>query len=104
MDFTEYQRQAKKSAVYPKHYKVFYPALALSGEVGELNNKIKKVIRDNVKLNKKDASKELGDILWYVSALASDMELKLEDIAAENIAKLKDRKKRNKISGSGDYR
>ncbi len=104
MDFKEYQNQARKSAIYPKNYKVFYPALALSGEVGELNNMIQKVIRDNVKLNKKDAAKELGDILWYVSALASDIGLKLDDVAIDNIAKLKDRKKRNKISGNGNYR
>jgi NTP pyrophosphatase (non-canonical NTP hydrolase) len=104
MDFKEYQRQARKSAVYPKNYKMFYPALALSGEVGELNNMIQKVIRDGVKLNKEDASKELGDILWYISALASDIGLKLNDIAVDNIAKLKDRKKRNKISGNGNYR
>ncbi len=104
MDFKEYQKQARKSAVYPKNYKMFYPALALSGEVGELNNMIQKVIRDGVKLNKEDASKELGDILWYISALASDIGLKLNDIAVDNIAKLKDRKKRNKISGNGNYR
>ena len=57
-----------------------------------------------MKLNKKDAAKELGDILWYVSALASDIGLKLDDVAIDNIAKLKDRKKRNKISGNGNYR
>ena len=104
MEFIEYQKLAKKTAIYPKEFKVFYPALGLSGEVGELNNKIKKIIRDKKDIDKKDAVKELGDILWYVSALSSDLGLSLEYIANENIKKLKQRKKQNTIHGSGDYR
>ena len=48
--------------------------------------------------------KELGDVLWYVSALARDLDITLEDVANANLKKLEDRKNRNKIKGSGDDR
>lgn len=47
---------------------------------------------------------ELGDILWYVAMAADELEITLEEIAAYNIAKLKDRQARNVITGSGDNR
>ncbi len=103
MDFSSYQKIAKSTAIYPNRYKIFYPALGLSGEVGELNNKIKKIIRDKA-FDKKDLESELGDVLWYVSALASDLDLDLGDVAAHNIDKVLSRKRGGKIHGSGDNR
>ena len=121
--FNNYQNQAKEYAIYPYAYfndlingghvvarqlKAVYPALGLCGEAGEVSEKIKKIIRDkNGKYTEEDAveiSKELGDVLWYVSELASCFGLKLEDIANENINKLKSRKDRDVLSGSGDNR
>lgn len=104
MDFSEYQRKAKQTAIYPEAFKLYYPALGLSGEVGELNNKIKKRIRDNAELDKEDMKSELGDVLWYTAALASDLGIDLGDVANHNIAKLEKRMKDNKIHGSGDNR
>ena len=109
MNFTEYQELAKSTAIYPMMYKKVYPALGLCGEAGEVAEKIKKVIRDGVDYGyeeefKADLTKELGDVLWYVAALASDLDISLDDVAKKNVQKLASRKKRNKIGGSGDNR
>jgi NTP pyrophosphatase (non-canonical NTP hydrolase) len=102
--FSEYQRIAMTTAIYPRKYRIYYPALGLSGEVGELNNKIKKKIRDNAKLDKDDMKSELGDVLWYLSALATDLGIDLGDVAADNIDKLLRRKRNGTLKGSGDNR
>lgn len=82
--------------------------LGLSGEAGEVADKVKKVIRDQeVKLSandKKAIGQELGDILWYVATSARYLGISLEQIASENIEKLESRLSRGKISGSGDER
>ena len=109
MNFTEYQNLALSTAIYPMMYKKVYPALGLCGEAGEVAEKIKKVIRDGVDYGyeeefKADLTKELGDVLWYVAALASDLDISLDDVAENNLLKLASRKKRNKIGGSGDNR
>ena len=51
-----------------------------------------------------DVEKELGDVLWYVANLCSDLEISMEEVAIKNIEKLQDRKERNVIHGSGDNR
>ena len=109
MNFTEYQNLALSTAIYPMMYKKVYPALGLCGEAGEVAEKIKKVIRDGVDYGyeeefKAELTKELGDVLWYVAALASDLDISLNEIAENNLLKLASRKKRNKIGGSGDNR
>jgi NTP pyrophosphatase (non-canonical NTP hydrolase) len=107
--FNQYQKEASKFAIYKDT--VIYPALGLASEAGEVCDKIKKILRDQssegLVISEQDADKigaELGDVLWYVSALATDLGLKLEDIAKQNISKLQDRKDRDKIKGSGDNR
>ena len=109
MNFTEYQNLALSTAIYPKKYETIYPALGLCGEAGEVAEKIKKSIRDGIDYGyeeefKADLTKELGDVLWYVAALASDLDISLDDVAKKNVQKLASRKKRNKIGGSGDDR
>ena len=109
MTFDEYQKKTSKTAVYPKlmHGSV-YPALGLAGEAGEVAEKVKKLVRDDegvVSENKLgDIMKELGDVLWYVSQIASEFDLSLEQVAELNIEKLQDRAKRGKLKGSGDDR
>jgi NTP pyrophosphatase (non-canonical NTP hydrolase) len=49
-------------------------------------------------------AKELGDVLWYVSQLASELGLELEDIAQANLEKLLSRQQRGVLSGNGDER
>jgi NTP pyrophosphatase (non-canonical NTP hydrolase) len=109
MNFTEYQNLALATAIYPKKYETIYPALGLCGEAGEVAEKIKKSIRDGLhnwpdEQFKEELTKELGDVLWYISALASDLDISLNEIAESNLLKLASRKKRNVIGGSGDNR
>ena len=103
MRFNEYQEEASKTAIYPEQYKIVYPALGLAGEAGEVAEKVKKHIRDGV-LNVDDLKKELGDVLWYLAAIASDLGLNLDDVAEANLQKLRSRQARGVISGNGDNR
>lgn len=108
-DFDVYQDSAEATAIYPnKGNNLYYPALGLAGEAGEVCEKIKKLMRDKGGiLSEEDAlelSKELGDVLWYVSALACEINTSLSTIAKENLQKLQDRQERGKLKGSGDNR
>ena len=109
MDFNEYQKKALKTAIYPdKGSNFVYPTLGLAGEAGEVAEKVKKVIRDKGgqpdQETKDMLKKELGDVLWYISQLATELNLSLDEIAEKNIEKLISRLERGKISGSGDDR
>lgn len=109
LDFNKYQKACTKTAVYPNLGKNFvYPTLGLIGEAGELANKIKKIVRDDrskvTSEKKEDLKKELGDVMWYVAQLSTELNLKLSDVARENIEKLSSRMVRGKLRGSGDNR
>lgn len=108
MTFTDYANEAAKTAVFKEEYKLIYPTLGLTGEAGEVAEKVKKIIRDKdgqlTQSDKDMMALELGDVLWYIAALAKTIDIPLETIAQRNIHKLQSRQKRNKISGSGDNR
>jgi len=109
MDFKEYQEKSRKTALYPdKDNNFVYPTLGLSGEAGEVSEKIKKVIRDKGGViyyeTREMIKKELGDVLWYVSQLATELGLLLDDVAEHNIEKLYSRMERNVLHGDGDNR
>jgi NTP pyrophosphatase (non-canonical NTP hydrolase) len=107
MTFGEYQRAAAETAIYPREAAVMYPALGLNGEAGEVAEKVKKCIRDAGGLfqsRREEIAKEIGDCLWYAANLCSDLGLRLEDVAAANLAKLQSRKERGVLQGSGDGR
>jgi NTP pyrophosphatase (non-canonical NTP hydrolase) len=108
MDLSEYQRQSRRTAEYPREAWLAYPALGLAGEAGEVAEHAKKAIRDDegkVSDERKAAmSKELGDVLWYVAQLATELGLDLDEIAAQNLEKLFSRQARGVLSGSGDDR
>ena len=109
MTFEEYQKKARKTAKYPKVGASFvYPMLGLAGETGEVVEKVKKIFRDDggkvTKNKKEEIKKELGDVLWYLSQIATEFNMSLEEIAAANIEKLYSRLERNKIYGDGDNR
>ncbi len=109
MDFNKYQKLAKKTAVYPNIGKNFtYPTIGLMGEAGEVANKVKKLIRDDgskiTKERREELKAEIGDMLWYIAQLSTELGLKLSDVAKYNIEKLAKRQKENKIHGSGDNR
>ncbi len=108
MDLCEYHAAARSTAIYPESARVMYPALGLAGEVGEVCEKIKKVVRDGngafTAEKKQEIIKELGDVLWYVANLAEDLGSDLECVAIANVQKLQSRKARGVLQGSGDNR
>lgn len=102
MYLSQYQAQAKETAIYPKDKALEYLALGLVGEAGEVANKIKKVIRDGTSPN--NVRDELGDVLWYLAMLSTEIGYSLDTIADKNLWKLANRKTRNVLGGSGDNR
>lgn len=106
--FKAYQELAHKTADFPSHLNSLYPTLGLVGEAGEVANKVKKIYRDKGGRIDPDTltelEQELGDVLWYLAELATQLGLSLEEIAAKNIVKLNDRQKRGVIRGDGDNR
>jgi NTP pyrophosphatase (non-canonical NTP hydrolase) len=127
MDLDEYQKRAEETAIYPD--KIFlrdtytsgaaafeermswiYPVLGLAGEVGELANKLKKIIRDyDGRIDDESgiipwAKNELGDILWYIAMIAKELGLSLNAIAGDNLIKLAKRAEEGKLHGEGDER
>ena len=109
MNFTDYQTKSRVTAKYPAiGHGVIYPTLGLVNEAGEVAGKIKKVFRDKdglISEETREALKaELGDVLWYLSQVATELNLSLDEIAEYNLAKLLDRQARGKIKGDGDNR
>ena len=107
-DLDMYQQVAKTTAIYPREQAIIYPTLGLTGEAGEVANKVKKIIRDGSDKNDdslvSEIKSEIGDCLWYIAVLADDIGCKLSDIANTNLIKLENRKKKGTIHGSGDKR
>lgn len=105
-DFKTYQAQARKTAVYPKELKITYATMGLAGEAGELANKVKKIMRGDGNRDEliEGIKAEMGDILWYLAALADDLDVELADIAGTSIEKLHSRLARGVIKGGGDAR
>lgn len=123
--FDEYQLIATKTAVYPgagDSFGLAYVGLKLNGEAGEFAEHVGKAFRDD-KFGQRDKlyydtpetidltaerhlalMKEVGDILWYLSAACNELGLRLSEVALANLQKLNDRSKRGKLSGSGDNR
>lgn len=109
MRLSEYQEQAIQFAEY-RHE--LYPVLGLAEEVGELISIYSKELRgDDLEARfgsqekLRDAFiKEAGDVLWQLTNLLQEAGLTLEEVAQRNLNKLKDRKIRGVIKGSGDDR
>ena len=115
MTLNDYQKQAATfelmkrdgvlSASDPAHVAKL---LGLVGEAGEVAEKYKKIIRDKNGVmsddDKAEIIKELGDVLWYIAALAGYLEVDLEEVAARNLTKLGSRKARGAQHGNGDNR
>lgn len=108
----EYQQRAAETAIYPEKgtgsaMALAYVGLGL-GEAGEIQNKIKKVIRDNGGALGPDVAaaiaKEYGDLLWYVANGVAELGFTLGDVAAANLDKLAKRKTLGLLGGSGDDR
>lgn len=95
--FEDYSEQRKAFAVYPNRgNSIVYPAIALAGEAGEVANEIKKYIRDDhhllTPIRRAKIIEEMGDVLWYLDALAEEIGTTLDEVGKRNIEKLKARK------------
>jgi NTP pyrophosphatase (non-canonical NTP hydrolase) len=110
--FAQYQEDIAETAIYPDHgmgsiAALQYVGLGL-GEAGEVQGKIKKIVRDNSGVItdevKFEIAKELGDLLWYVTRTAEELGYELSGIAKKNVDKLNSRKERGVLGGSGDNR
>ncbi len=109
MNFSNYQTKSRRTAKYPSiGHPVIYPTLGLTNEAGEVAGKIKKIFRDKggvINAADKEALKsELGDVLWYLAQVCTELELSLDEVAEYNIEKLFSRLERGKIGGEGDNR
>ncbi len=110
MDLNEYQKKAIITAIYPEKYKIIYAALGLGNESGEVLGKVKKWMRgddgegDMSEKRRELLKGELGDVLWYLSVLANDLNLSMEEVAKYNLDKLQSRKNRGVLKGDGDER
>ena len=111
MNLNDYQDKAITTAVFPKQHALAYLALGLSGEAAEVANKVKKILRgdhDHDPIAAEEAldaiAYELGDVLWYIAVLASELDSPLAAIAQSNLDKLAARADLGTIMGSGDDR
>jgi NTP pyrophosphatase (non-canonical NTP hydrolase) len=109
VDLHTYQSRSRRTARYPEAgANPIYPTLGLCGEAGEVADKVKKVIRDRGGTFSPEVKRalelELGDVLWYVAQLATELGLDLEQVAQANLDKLASRAARDVIAGEGDDR
>ena len=104
----DYQENAIDTRMYPQDMAIPYCTLGLTGEAGEVAEKVKKIIRDKGGVvseeDKAELVKELGDVLWYITDMADQLGSSLREVAQTNYEKLASRKARKKLSGSGDNR
>lgn len=111
MDFDYYQEATGETAIYPEGeetegvpIEVFYTATGLAGEAGEVQEKVKKAIREDEEKYLDQLEDELGDVLWYLARLSDELDLDFSEVADDNLSKLMNRKERDKLTGQGDYR
>lgn len=113
LSFNEYQNLAREYDFFEQTHELTAPGfiekvLGLTGEAGEVADKIKKIVRDKAgEVTPEDTaaiSKELGDVLWYLSSIARYLDMPLEEVARGNLEKLASRKTRGKLHGEGDER
>ena len=109
MLLNDYQHESRSTARYPDAgNNLIYPTLGLTGEAGEVADKVKKLIRDRDGVVDQsfteDVALELGDVLWYVAQLATELGLSLDAVASANLRKLKSRSQRGTLGGEGDHR
>ena len=104
VDPMDYSLWVEKKIITKDQERLIENILGLVGEAGEVAEKIKKLIRDKSKVTNEDILKELGDVLFYTTALANIYGRGLQDVMKLNINKLNDRQRRGKLKGSGDNR
>jgi NTP pyrophosphatase (non-canonical NTP hydrolase) len=110
MNWNEYQQWTRTTAEYPgcgekSTMALAYCCLGLTGEAGEVADKVKKILRGDPKApSVEDIAKELGDVLWYAARLSSELGVNLSWVVEQNVKKIMERKALGIIKGSGDDR
>ena len=108
-DFKRYQERSRQTwNLVTMDHPIVYPTMGLVNEAGEVAGKIKKIFRDRGgqigEAERQDLKSELGDVLWYLAQICTELDLSLEEVAEYNLSKLFDRLERGKIHGDGDRR
>ncbi|MCI0619505.1 nucleoside triphosphate pyrophosphohydrolase family protein [Candidatus Wolfebacteria bacterium] len=108
MEFNEYQKKSQYELIAGNYPELMYTTLALTGEAGEIADKVKKIYRDEGGIvsqeKRQDITREMGDLLWYMGRLAIHLGVSFDDVARENLEKLSKRTSRGTLSGAGDNR
>lgn len=104
VDPMEYSQWVEKKILTEDQERLIENILGLVGETGEVAEKVKKLMRDGTRFANEEILKELGDVLFYTTALANLYGQGLQDVMKINIKKLDDRQRRGKLKGSGDNR
>ena len=108
-NFDAYQRESRKtwSLIHTDH-PIVYPTMGLVNEAGEVAGKVKKIFRDrDGEISEKDRQAlkdELGDVMWYLAQICTELDLSLQEVAEANLVKLFSRLERGQIKGDGDNR
>ncbi len=102
VDWEGYQRESRQTAIYPNvGSNPIYPTLGLAGEAGEVANVVKKMWREHEgeidAEHRKLIAEELGDVLWYMAQLATELHVSLADIVRVNLAKIRARYGNNEV-------
>lgn len=107
---SEYQSEAEETAIFPDELPDFievgqvYTVLGQAGESGEIDEKLKKAIREKDPEYIEEMRAEVGDVLWYLSQVCEEFGWNLGDVAQDNLDKLQDRQERGQLTGEGDDR
>ena len=109
IDFQIYQRESRKTwNLIETNHPIVYPTLGLANEAGEVAGKVKKIFRDKggfiSDADRQALKQELGDVLWYLTQICTELGLTLEEVAEANLTKLASRQERGQIRGEGDIR
>ncbi len=108
-NFDSYQRESRKTwNLIPMDHAIVYPTMGLVNEAGEVAGKVKKIFRDRggeISEEDRQALKdELGDVMWYLAQICTELDLSLQEVAEANLVKLFSRLERGQIKGDGDNR
>ena len=108
-DFNTYQTESRKTwGIISMDHPIVYPTMGLVNEAGEVAGKIKKIFRDRngqiAEEDKQSLKNELGDVLWYLTQICTELGLTLEEVAETNITKFFSRQERGKLGGNRDNR
>lgn len=108
-NFDTYQHESRKTwNVIPMNHSIVYPTMGMVNEAGEVAGKVKKIFRDRggeiSEADRQALKKELGDVLWYLAQICTELDLSLQEVAEANLVKLFSRLERGQIRGDGDER